>query len=195
MKKIALPPQEYLRKILDYAPETGLLSWRERTQEMFSSGGNGAEVNCKNWNAQFANKQAFKNLHPDGYKQGHIKRKKYLAHRVIWKLVTGVDPEQVDHINGNPADNRWINLRDVTQAENHRNKAVHKNNTSGKVGVCWYKRDNKWGARIKVKGAFIHLGSFDSFEDACAAREAAEIKYGFHKNHGRRARTLTGGGE
>jgi hypothetical protein len=76
-------------------------------------------------------------------------------------------------------------LRDVSNQENQRNKSRQSRNTSGVTGVHWHKRDKKWIARIKVDKKDLYIGMFDTFEEAVAARKEAEIKYGFHENHGR----------
>jgi len=114
------------------------------------------------------------------------KGKQYLAHRLIWLYVYGKFPDdQIDHINGDPSDNRIENLRDVTNQENNKNRSKNCNNTSGHIGVCWDKDAEKWRARIDVNGGTKHLGYFNVLEDAVAARQAASVKYGYHKNHGR----------
>ena len=82
--------------------------------------------------------------------------------------------------------NKWDNLRLVEGNENNLNKRMYKSNKSGRVGVSWDNRCNKWRARIKYEEKSISLGHFDDFDDACKARKAAELKYGFHPNHGRR---------
>ena len=122
----------------------------------------------------------------NGYKQIKIKNKNYLTHRLIWLYVHGKFPENtIDHINGIRHDNNIENLRDVSQKENNKNKAKHKNNTSGYVGVCWNRDSDKWMARIAVDGKLKYLGLFNILEDAAAARQQADIKYNFHENHGR----------
>ena len=83
----------------------------------------------------------------------------------------------VDHINGNPLDNRKSNLRICTNAENQRNRGVNKNNTSGYKGVCWAKQNKKWKARIKHNGKLIHLGYYKDKEEAARAydKKAKEL--------------------
>ena len=117
----------------------------------------------------------------DGYRYIRVDRKKYLAHRIAWKLLYGEDPEEIDHINGNRSDNRITNLRSVSRLENMRNRKRASHNTSGVTGVCWYKNRSKWRAYISEE----LLGDFDKFEDAVAARKQAEKEYGYHPNHGR----------
>jgi hypothetical protein len=97
-----------------------------------------------------------------------IKYKRYLAHRLAWLYMTGVWPKHnIDHINGIRDDNRWCNLRDVTQSVNMQNQhRLLKNNTSGYAGVVWNKEKNKWGAQIMVNYKNIHLGYFDDKDEA-----------------------------
>ena len=83
----------------------------------------------------------------------------------------------VDHINHNCCDNRKENLRIVTNAQNLRNGQLRPNNKSGCKGVFMSNRDKVWIAGIKVNYKPIYLGKFKNFEDAVAARKAAEKKY------------------
>lgn len=183
-----LPSPELLRKLLSYDPEIGALTWLPRTPDMFPDKGRPRDKMCAAWNKQFAGKQAFTSKKMKGHLFGSIFDRDYQTHRVIWAIVHGEWPEnQIDHINGDPADNRIGNLRKVTNAENNRNRARTGRNTSGVVGVYWCKVKSKWFARIWVNQRGIRLGFFATFEEACAARKAAEEKYGFHPNHGRAA--------
>jgi len=100
-------------------------------------------------------------------------------------MVYGIDPEFIDHINGNRADNTIKNLRSVSQTENARNTKRKKHNTSGVSGVHWVKKDQRWLATIYHKGKRIGLGQYKSFDAAVAARKLGEQVYGYHKNHGR----------
>ena len=125
--------------------------------------------------------------HPNGYIYVKIDSGKYLIHRVIFIHVTGSLPaNEVDHINGKKDDNRWCNLRDVTRIENLKNQKVRKSNSSGFMGVHWCKNQEKWISRICNNSKNVCLGSFSDIQDAVRAREQANIKYGFHENHGRR---------
>lgn len=113
----------------------------------------------------------------DGYLMIRIDGKLYRAHRLVFLTMTGeFPPTDVDHINGIRTDNRWSNLRLATRSQNLRNKSIQSNNTSGALGVSWDKRRKKWEYRIKAEGV-QHIGVFAEFEDAVAARKAAEIKY------------------
>lgn len=181
----ALPPQEVLRQLLDYCPETGVLKWKARGLEWFTSGAQTVQHNANIWNGKNAGREAFVTELPSGHRYASIDRKKYLAHRVIWKMVTGQDPDTVDHINGNPRDNRWSNLRSVEQSINSRNCRLSKNNTSGVNGVYWSSKHRKWCAVLHVDYQRHHLGLFDDLSEAAAARKSAESAHGYHENHGR----------
>lgn len=95
-------------------------------------------------------------------------------HRYIMKTEGKL---QVDHINGNPLDNRKSNLRIVTQKQNTRNSKMKNTNTSGYKGVYWYKRSKKWCTHIHVDGKTINLGYFDDKNDAAKVYNEAAIKY------------------
>ena len=87
----------------------------------------------------------------------------------------------VDHINGDPLDNRRENLRVRTASENNMNKVIVKNNTSGIAGVKWHNKNAVWYATINIDNKRIHLGSFYYFRNAVKARiNAEDIYYGEH---------------
>ncbi|MCP5006232.1 MAG: HNH endonuclease [Planctomycetes bacterium] len=178
-----LPDREILNNLLKYEPDTGKLYWRSRTPSLFENNKRSAEHLCNMWNARFSGKEAFIKINK-GYKMGRIFAEQYSAHRIIWKMVTDNDPNEIDHINRDRADNKFENLRSVSHQENHQNLPLHKNNTSGIVGVDWDKARNKWRAQIKVNTKTVQIGRFSSKQDAIAARQQAEIEHGFHKNHG-----------
>lgn len=117
-------------------------------------------------------------INKDGYVVSTDRKtlKTLLMHRIVVDCPDGLIP---DHIHGKASrfDNRKSNLRIATSQENCRNKGLFKNNTSGVTGVEWHKRDEVWQARIKVDYKYIHLGYFDSFDDAVKARKEAEEKY------------------
>lgn len=121
----------------------------------------------------------------NGYFRISIQRKRYYNHRIAWLLMTGKWPKSIDHINGNKTDNRWVNLREVTQEQNTKNQKISKRNKSGFVGVYWCKVMGKWAADIRANGKSKYLGCYTNKLDAYRARKIAEKKYGFHVNHGR----------
>lgn len=182
-----LPAADVLHQLLRYDPEAGKLCWRERPVEMFQEGKQTAAHNAAIWNGKNAGREAFATALPSGHRYASIWRKKLLAHRVIWKMAHGTDPEIIDHIDGDPANNRLENLRSVTQQANTKNGRLSKNNTSGANGVRFEGRLGKWVARVSHQRRTIHVGVFDSLEDAVAAQREAASRLGFHPNHGRSA--------
>jgi len=92
-----------------------------------------------------------------------------LMHRLIMDAPADM---QVDHINGDGLDNRRANLRLVTSRKNSINRSVRSTNKTGYSGVYLDKRTNKYTARIS-----LHIGSFDSFDEAVTARQKAEDEY------------------
>jgi hypothetical protein len=159
--------QSELKEIMHYDPGTGIFRWKVTVSRNVKAGSIAGSRRS------------------DGYWRVPYKGKIYSAHRLAWFYVHGVfPPDQVDHINHQRDDNRIANLRLATNTENGRNRSLSTNNTSGVTGVYWEKREGKWRATIKANGKRIHLGCFYNIECAIAARQAANIKYKFHRNHG-----------
>lgn len=166
-KSKELPSQVFLNELFRYEPETVFLSWKVSKASAARIGG---KVGCINEN---------------GYLRVTIDYVSYTVHRIIYKMTHGVDPIHIDHINGVRDDNRIENLRSVTVSENSRNQKKSKANTSGHTGVYRCRRSNKWYTQITINFKTKTLGYFHDKQDAIKARKQAEIKYGFHKNHGR----------
>lgn len=187
MANKALPEQSVLLQLLRYEPETGKLFWRERGVEWFTpSNARSAEHIRSLWNVRYANKEAFTSINGNGYLSGNILGSGAVAHRIIWKMLTGINPVQVDHVDGDRLNNRGSNLRNVSAAENTQNQKRRSDNTTGITGIYKYayeRKHMKWVARIGGR----HVGIFNCIGQAIAARRAAEIKHGFHPNHGRAA--------
>lgn len=111
-----------------------------------------------------------------GYVVIGIDGRTYLAHRLAWLYMTGSFPvRNIDHIDRNPANNKWHNLREVSQSKNLMNAAGWPRTSSGSRGVWFMEKTSKWTAYITKDRQRHHLGSFDKYDDAVAARRAAEI--------------------
>lgn len=177
MKRKPLPPQEYLLKRLRYEPETGKLYWRERDISEFPS-----QRHALTWNTRYANQEAMcTEIKSSGYLQGYIDNVPYIAHRIIFKMLHGTEPYEIDHDDHNRQNNRPHNLVAVTHEKNSHNQTPRKNNTSGCMGVSWQPHANKWKVKISNK----HIGYADTFEEAVAMREQAMIDHNYHPNHGK----------
>lgn len=140
--------QERLKELLDYDPETGVFVWK-------------------------INKGRIKAGTPTGYRHsgGYLRIKinyvHYFAHRLAWLYMYGYWPKhEIDHINRIRNDNRINNLRAVTRQENRLNTSKSVANTSGYVGVTWHKQNRYWAAQITIRGKHMHLGGFDTPEEA-----------------------------
>ena len=172
--------QQELQERLNYDPKSGLLTWKVRPENTFAT-----KRAWAIWNTRFSNKPAFTTISKYGYHVGAINKVNLRAVRVIYKLMTGTEPEMIDHIDGNKLNDSWVNLRNVSAAENSKNKKKYTTNKSGVTGVCWDSGNNKWQASIKHNYKTIILGRFDCINDAINARKLADTEYGYHPNHGR----------
>jgi hypothetical protein len=171
--------KQLIPKSLQYDPDTGELYWKKRDPSSFegSEKRNPAKV-AANWNARHAGKIAFTTIGGHGYRSGRLNGCGLLLHRVVFVLMTGDWPEhQVDHINGNRLDNRWKNLRLVSQAQNLRNSKGY-STTSSYIGVGWNKTLEGYVARVYHQGKTHYCGfSKDDPEKLARKRDqkAAEL--------------------
>jgi hypothetical protein len=102
---------------------------------------------------------------------------RYYLHRLAWYYVYGQWPERdVDHINGDPSDNRITNLRLATQTQNNANARRRRDNTSGFKGVTWNRARRKWMAQIDYGGDHFYLGLFTKIEAARAVYAAKSLE-------------------
>lgn len=99
--------------------------------------------------------------------------------------VAGAQPgQEVDHGDHGTLNNRRHNLTLTTHQGNAKNRRLTTRNTSGVCGVSWCRFEEKWRAYIKINGKAVSLGYYIEKADAIAARQVANVKYGFHENHG-----------
>ena len=148
---------ERLREVLNYDPATGIFTWRVLKGPRAPMGAIAGSFNA------------------EGYAQIRIDRVRYFAHRLAFLYVEGVmPPAQVDHVNRVPSDNRYVNIRKATQAENNQNISLSTKNTSGLMGASWNRTQKKWESRIRAKGKKLNLGLFDTAEEAHAAYTQAK---------------------
>ena len=177
--------QADLKRFLDYDPDTGQLTWRKRTLDMFAYCKN-PKMTLNQWNAQFAGKPAFTADNGNGYLQGHFYGRMYRAHRVIVCWMTEEWPlADIDHKNGVRSDNRWENIAPVTKSENSRNQKMHSTNTSGYCGVCWDKAAKKYVTNIHNDAGKRIAKRFKTKSEAIAQRQAWEKQFGYSERHGK----------
>ncbi|MDN0103053.1 HNH endonuclease signature motif containing protein [Yersinia enterocolitica] len=171
---------QYLLECFLYNHESGALVWKERPYHHFK---NPRAMNT--WNARYSNKPA-SSIDSNGYVRVRINGKTHKVHRVAWAIYFGSHPDgEIDHIDGVKTHNQISNLRCVDSTGNKHNMPKQKNNSSGVTGVSFDKENSKWCAYISRFGKYTMLGRFDSRTEAISVRREAEMKYGYHENHGR----------
>lgn len=111
------------------------------------------------------------------YRQISINNKRYYAHTITFAIHYNYIPKLIDHKDRNKLNNNINNLREATVLLNTINRGLDKTNTSGVKGVTLFKRTGKYTAQIKIKGKKIHLGYFNSLEEAKIVRINAEKQY------------------
>lgn len=145
------------RELLSYDSDAGVLAWRITRGGHVCSGKPAGSLTGR-------------------YIRIGIDGRGYRAHRVAWLIAHGAWPTgQIDHINGNRADNRLANLRDVSPCVNAQNqRAAHKRNESGLLGATFHAQSGRWRAQILHEGKNLTLGRFDTAEAAHGAYLAAK---------------------
>lgn len=147
---------ERAREVLSYDPETGKLTWLITLSPRAVKG-----------------KEAGHRMKRGSAVQLRIDKRLYSAHRVIWLMVYGVWPTEVDHIDNDPLNNRLSNLRAATHAQNLKNMSMHRDNAQGVKGVYRNKHASGYFSQIMVDGKQHYLGRFKTKEQASAAYNAA----------------------
>lgn len=178
---------EILRECLTYSPATGRFFYKPRDRKHFID-----DRSYAIFHSRFSGKEALASLNGSGYLRGTVNSVKVYAHIAAWAITYGEWPKnEIDHINGDPLDNRIENLRDTTHKINNCNRAKSKNTTSQYIGVCYNKgnKHKKWKAQIVIDGNHLNLGHFYTEEEAAAARMKAQREHSqFHDNHGKRTK-------
>lgn len=149
------------RNALDYDPETGVFRWK-----------------ISNRGHRKAGDVAGSRVGRGTYRRVKINQQEYAAHRLAWAMMYGEDPgDEIDHINGDPSDNRIANLRPATRQQNCQN--------IGAAGVRFEPDRQRWLARICVNGRQKNLGRYLARDDAERAyRAAASLHFGeFARSH------------
>ena len=150
-----------VREMLDYDPATGRLTWKA---DRFCWNGRRRHV-AAGQEAGFISTQT-------GYRMVSVFNRPYMAHRLAWLHMTGDWPAaDIDHMNGDRADNCWHNLRDVRRQVNLQNiRAAKGHKKHGTLlGTAWHAKTQRWRALIKVDGKQKSLGYFPTEAEAHAA--------------------------
>jgi hypothetical protein len=175
-----LPPVSYLRQRLVYDADAGTLTWLSRDLSDFGNSARARHLH-KVWNDRFAGKIAGRVT--GGRRSIRIDGKDWWFSRVAFSIYYGAHPTgDIDHINGDPMDNRICNIRDVSRAINNRNRAVVAG-SSGLVGVEFVKRTGRWRASMNLQNRSVHIGYYATKEEAFNARIAAQAGHGFTDRH------------
>jgi hypothetical protein len=147
-----LPNQARLKELFSYDSETGYFTRLVATSKKRSG-------------------EVIKPKSPTGYLHIRVDGRSYFAHRLVWKFVTGEEPEIVDHIDGRPSNNRFSNLRAVTCKENTWNRTQRSPGTeSESVGVYRAHGGTVWRACVRTPQGLIFIGPFKEAAQAVAAR-------------------------
>lgn len=155
-----LPSREHLRALFDYDPLTGALKWK---------------ADYAGWSPQmrgrWAGKAAGSTDPQSGYISVSIDGTEYLAHRIVWKILHGVEPAFLDHKDNDGSNNRESNLRPCTRSQNGGNRRPNRGRELPK-GV-YLMKSGKYRAVIQADNTPRNLGLFQSLDEASAAYEAA----------------------
>lgn len=153
--------QDTLKALLHYDPETGVFTWLYRRAGKGRNGVRDGDI------------AGWLDAHPSkGYRFIEIEHRVYKAANLAWLYMTGEWPAQpVDHKDRDRTNDRWANLRLCSKSQNGANMSLRRDNTSGVRGVNWNKRQQKWHARLMKNGESLHLGFFETLEDAIQARQ------------------------
>lgn len=148
--------QEVLMQHLEYNLETGVFTWKEPRARRCKIG------------------DVAGTPHKRGYIHIKLFGKSYKAHRLAFLYMTGEWPEcVVDHIDGNTSNNKWCNLRDISNSDNQYNrKGAAQSSSTGLLGASILP-SGKYRAQIKYKGKVFYLGEYTTPEQAHAAYLAA----------------------
>ncbi len=158
MRKNA-PTLERVKSLLSYDPETGIFRWIGRSGNRINLGDIAGSQSGK-----------YVGIGVDGIV--------IYGHQLAWFITYGEWPSRnLDHINRQKTDNRISNLRLATQGQNLINTGNFAHNTSGARGVYWCKPNRKWVANIKIAQKTRYIGSFNTIEEAVAARNTEAIKH------------------
>ncbi len=150
--------QEKVRQLLKYNPENGELIWLFNRQRPDLIGCEAGYVDTSN-----------------GYRYVAVDGTTYLLVRLVWFMETGEWPQTIDHINGDPLDDKFSNLRNVSKGQNVANSGLKSTNTTGFKGVSYCSATRKYRASITINQVSKNLGRYRTPEEAHAAWYTAAV--------------------
>lgn len=161
-----------LKELLDYNPETGVFTWKER-----ESGSKGFRQAGKTagrvWRGRYTSYRTIK-----------VDQVDYLAHRLVCLYVKGYWPEETDHRNGVGIDNHLKNLSFGTKAQNLRNRALSSNSSTGVCGVSFIQDKGVYAVSVKSEGKTYWGGRFKTLGEATKKARQMYENLGFPPTHG-----------
>ena len=155
-KPKCIPSQDYLHGILQY--KEGDLYWKIRPAQRTQIGGIAGSTS-------------------DGYGQVYIDSVAYKSHRIIFMMHYGYVSDQIDHIDGNPLNNKIENLRAVTSSQNQLNRKISTKNKTGHKGVCVHTQTGRYHVRLTINGLNKSFGLYEDLELAGLVAQMAREKY------------------
>lgn len=155
-KTNSIPSKEVLHSLFTY--KDGELYWKIKPAQRVKIGDTAGCYNQK-------------------YKQVYIFNKRYFLHRIIFMLHHGHISDQIDHIDGNPSNNKIENLRAVTNSQNQLNKKISSKNKTGYKGVSVHTQTGRYFVRLKINGVEKSFGLYEDLELAGLVAQMAREKY------------------
>lgn len=167
---------ERLRQVLDYDKDTGVFVWRKERGLNLA----GKIAGCLTPRGGQCLDKFYYKIGVDGHR--------YYSHILAYLWMTGEYPSsEIDHKDGDGLNNKWDNLRAAEHNENGCNRNdLNKNNSSGFTGVSYHNEAKRWRARVMVNRVDVHVGFFDTREEAAKARyeKAKQLHGEFASNSG-----------
>jgi hypothetical protein len=141
--------QAYVKRLFDYDPLVGVLTWRIRPNSRIAAGSRAGAAS----------------YHPNGKSRDRhvcIKRKHYPESKIIWVWMTGIWPQdEVDHIDVDPFNNVWLNLREAKRSNNGANRHTYRK------GLKWVHPNGKrFYSQVRHQRINHYVGTYDTEQEA-----------------------------
>lgn len=157
-----LPPREVVQALLDYDPATGVFIWKLR-------------LDSRRWNTRWAGKSAGSFVCNKQRLCIPIGKIRFVAARLAWLHARNeLVPDEIDHIDGDPLNNRLANLRAASHSQNLANSTLRKDSSLGIKGITRHRK--KYVAQIQHNGIRVRIGNFNTIEEAAKAYRKLAIR-------------------